>query len=96
MANKKRFESMKGELLEGLSSLDNKLENNNTSSNRTSKNKNIKKKKVVNNIRIKRSYMLTDEQIEMVILLKAKLMDKDYSDIVGTAIEKYYRDIMGG
>jgi hypothetical protein len=38
----------------------------------------------------KRSFMLTEKQIEMVYLLKAKNPNKDLSTMVGEAIEKYF------
>jgi hypothetical protein len=41
--------------------------------------------------RVKRCYMLTDSQLQRLIMLKAKLYrDKDLSDIIGMAIDSYY------
>ena len=38
----------------------------------------------------KRSFMLTERQIEMIYLLKSKKQGIDLSEIVGFAIEEYY------
>ena len=48
------------------------------------KNKNSKEEK------IKRSFTLTESQVEKIYLLKAKNSSMTLSEIVGTAIEKYY------
>lgn len=45
------------------------------------------------NTKTKRSFMLTDKQIEMLYILKSKNKDKDLSELVGEAIEKLYGEI---
>lgn len=42
--------------------------------------------------KIKRSYMLSEEQIEKIMLLKVKSKKKDYSTIVGEAIDFYFEN----
>lgn len=61
--------------------------------NKANKSEKIKKmvKRKNSEHKSKRSYMLTDKQVEMVYLLRAKYWDKDLSDIVGEAIEEYYK-----
>lgn len=59
-----------------------------------SKRVNKQESKGVNEQKSKRSFMLTDKQIEMVYLLKSKYKDKDLSAIVGEAIEEYYKKYM--
>lgn len=49
--------------------------------------------KVVKEEKIKRSYMLTEDQIDRVLLLKMKRKVKDYSIVVGEAIDFYYEHI---
>ena len=43
--------------------------------------------------KFKRSYMLTEDQIDRVLLLKMKRKVKDYSIVVGEAIDFYYEHI---
>jgi len=91
--NRKKNESVESEILDGLKILD---------SGGYKRNDKVLKKDVENLIKIhpteagkkKRSYMLTKEQIDKVQLMKIRL-DKDYSDIVGEAIDDYYKKIMG-
>lgn len=46
-----------------------------------------------NTAKTKRSFMLTDRQIEMLYILKSKNKNKDLSELVGEAIEKLYDEI---
>ncbi|WP_129596254.1 hypothetical protein [Anaerophilus nitritogenes] len=48
------------------------------------------KSKGVKEEKSKRSFMLTESQIEKIYLLKAKYKEKDLSTFVGEAIEEYY------
>jgi hypothetical protein len=42
--------------------------------------------------KIKRSFMLTNDQVELLYILKSKNPSKDLSEIVGEAIEKAFKD----
>lgn len=51
----------------------------------------VKKSKGIKEQKIKRSFMLTEEEIDMVYMLKMKFKKEDYSEIVGKAIREYYK-----
>lgn len=79
-------------ILDGLNDLEsNDLESNEFESEET-KSKYIKEYKSKSSLdkKSKRSFMLTERQIEMIYLLKAKNPNKDLSTMVGEAIEKYF------
>ena len=72
---------------ENLNSKEEKSERIKDEKNKSSKeykNKNSEEEK------IKRSFTLTETQVEKIYLLKAKNSSMTLSEIVGTAIEKYY------
>lgn len=50
-------------------------------------------KEKINDIRTKRSYMLTQSQINKVSELKIKFKNKDLIRFVGDAIDKYYDEM---
>lgn len=93
MRNKKK-DNVENEILEGLKILD--------AGGYTNDNIGMKNDEDIHNIKSypietgkkKRSYMITKEQIDKVQLMKIRL-DKDYSEIVGAAIDDYYKKIMG-
>lgn len=82
---------VENEILEGLKLLDAGGYSNNKIAPKESNNTKIFP---LEPVKKKRSYMLTKEQIDKVQLMKIRL-DKDYSDIVGEAIDDYYKRIMG-
>lgn len=95
MAKKRNAESLKETglgILEGLNTLENPTEIENKEE---QKSKGIKEEKNigVKEQKSKRSFMLTDSQIEKIYLLKSKNPNKDLSTIVGDAIELYFDKI---
>jgi hypothetical protein len=73
-----------------LSSLE-EMEDINSAGVKEQKSNGVKEDKS-NTPKTKRSFMLTDKQIEMIYILKSKSPKKDLSEIVGEAIEKAYEE----
>ena len=77
------IEKTKLGILDGLNELENSTEDSNHTTKEYKSKFSLEKK-------LKRSFMLTEKQIEMVYLLKAQNPSKDLSTLVGEAIEKYF------
>lgn len=88
--NKSGISKVGAGILDGLE----QLEDLNSSAAKAPESKGVKeeKSKGVKEVKSKRSFMLTDQQIEMLYMLKAKSPKKDLSELVGEAIEKLYSD----
>lgn len=79
--------------LSGLDDVNNEVEEKETSLDSTN-NQNataVEEDKQENEKKEKRSFMLTNEQIEMIYKLKIKFKGKAYGVIVGEAIEDFYK-----
>lgn len=79
---KNKAAGIKG-IMDGLE--DNEKENKNSKRVKEDKSKRVKEEKK------KRSFMLTNNQIEKIYLLKAKNNNMTLSEIVGQAVEEFYK-----
>ena len=87
---KNKAEGIKG-IMDGLE--DNEEDNKKNKGSKEEKSKRVKeeKSKSSKEEKKKRSFMLTNSQIEKIYLLKAKNSNMTLSEIVGQAVEEFYK-----
>jgi len=75
-------------IMDGLEEMENEADTN-----KENKSGKEKKSKRANKDKSKRSFMLTEDEIKKIYIMKAKFQDKTLSEIVGEAVNLLYKEV---